>query len=95
MAQAPDQLSRRERQIMDIISARGQAMAAEVAATLADPPSAIHWFNPLAWMAAARLPSERERACDDEVLRTGAKASDAANSRRDRATGPALTCGHG
>jgi predicted transcriptional regulator len=39
MAQAPDQLSRRERQIMDIIYARGQATAAEVAAALPDPPS--------------------------------------------------------
>jgi predicted transcriptional regulator len=39
MAQAPDQLSRRERQIMDIIYARGQATAAEVTAALPDPPS--------------------------------------------------------
>jgi len=34
-----DPLSRRERQIMDIIYARGQATAAEVTATLPDPPS--------------------------------------------------------
>ena len=34
-----DPLSRRERQIMDIIYARGQATAAEVTAALADPPS--------------------------------------------------------
>jgi predicted transcriptional regulator len=39
MAQAPDTLSRRERQIMDVIYARGQATAAEVAAALPDPPS--------------------------------------------------------
>jgi predicted transcriptional regulator len=39
MAQTPDQLSRRERQIMDVIYSRGQATAAEVAATLPDPPS--------------------------------------------------------
>jgi predicted transcriptional regulator len=38
MSPTPD-LSRRERQIMDIIYARGQATAAEVAAALADPPS--------------------------------------------------------
>src|SRR5918993_4708630 len=38
MAQ-PEQLSRRERQIMDIIYARGQASAAEVTAALPDPPS--------------------------------------------------------
>jgi predicted transcriptional regulator len=34
-----DPLSRRERQIMDIIYARGQATAAEVMSALADPPS--------------------------------------------------------
>jgi predicted transcriptional regulator len=39
MSQPPDQLSRRERQIMDIVYARGQATAAEVTASLADPPS--------------------------------------------------------
>jgi predicted transcriptional regulator len=39
MTQSTDPLSRRERQIMDIIYARGQATAAEVAAALADPPS--------------------------------------------------------
>ena len=38
-SQAPDPLSRRERQIMDVIYARGQATAAEVAAALPDPPS--------------------------------------------------------
>jgi len=32
------QLSRRERQILDILHARGRATAAEVQALLADPP---------------------------------------------------------
>ena len=39
MGLAPDQLSRRERQIMDIVYAHGQATAAEVTAALPDPPS--------------------------------------------------------
>jgi predicted transcriptional regulator len=39
MGQHPDGLSRRERQIMDVIYARGRATAAEVTAALPDPPS--------------------------------------------------------
>jgi hypothetical protein len=37
---------------------------------------ALYWFNPLVWLAAARLRAERERACDDEVLRTGTRPSE-------------------
>jgi predicted transcriptional regulator len=36
---APHDLSRRERQIMDVIFQRGQATAAEVAEAIPDPPS--------------------------------------------------------
>jgi beta-lactamase regulating signal transducer with metallopeptidase domain/biopolymer transport protein ExbD len=37
---------------------------------------ALHWFNPLVWVAAWRMHVERERACDDLVLAAGVKASD-------------------
>jgi beta-lactamase regulating signal transducer with metallopeptidase domain len=31
---------------------------------------AVFWFYPLVWWIGARLVDERERACDQEVLRT-------------------------
>ncbi len=36
---------------------------------------AIYWFNPMVWIGAYRLRVERERACDDEVLRMGTRPS--------------------
>ncbi|HKT80488.1 MAG TPA: M56 family metallopeptidase [Vicinamibacterales bacterium] len=40
---------------------------------------ALHWFNPLVWIAANRLRHESEQACDDEVLRSGADAGEYAS----------------
>jgi uncharacterized protein (TIGR03435 family) len=35
---------------------------------------AIFWFHPFVWWIGARLVDERERACDEEVLRSGGNA---------------------
>jgi uncharacterized protein (TIGR03435 family) len=32
---------------------------------------AVFWFHPLVWWIGARMVEERERACDEEVLRSG------------------------
>jgi bla regulator protein blaR1 len=34
---------------------------------------ALFWFHPLVWWIGARLMEERERACDEEVLRMGSE----------------------
>jgi hypothetical protein len=47
-----------------------------LAQLLGQAARALHWFNPLAWLAWRRLLAESERACDDLVLAQGAKASD-------------------
>jgi bla regulator protein blaR1 len=36
---------------------------------------AVFWFHPLVWWLGARLVEERERACDEEVLRSGGDPS--------------------
>lgn len=36
---------------------------------------AVHWFNPLVWIACRHLRLESERACDDVVLRQGVEGS--------------------
>lgn len=47
----------------------------------------LYWFNPLVWVAAARLRSESERAADDLVLRGGTRASDYADHLLQIVTG--------
>ena len=38
--------------------------------------AALHWFNPLVWVARRRQAAERELACDDAVLSSGAAGAD-------------------
>jgi bla regulator protein BlaR1 len=42
-----------------------------LAATIHMLVEAVFWFHPLVWWIGARLVAERERACDEEVLRMG------------------------
>ncbi|HEU5220129.1 MAG TPA: M56 family metallopeptidase, partial [Gemmatimonadales bacterium] len=46
---------------------------------------AIHWFNPLAWLAARQARVEREHSCDDAVLAAGALPSTYAQALLDTA----------
>ncbi|HZB25277.1 MAG TPA: M56 family metallopeptidase [Vicinamibacterales bacterium] len=65
---------------------------------LAQLACAVHWFNPLAWIAARQVRTERERACDDLVLAAGTQPPDYADqlleiARAMRGSRPALLAG--
>jgi beta-lactamase regulating signal transducer with metallopeptidase domain len=54
--------------------------------TLARLVCAVYWFHPMVWMAAARLRSESEQACDDLAVGSGARAADYAEHLLDIVT---------
>jgi len=46
-----------------------------LAAAIQTVAEAIFWFHPLVWWIGARLVEERERACDEDVMRAGGEPS--------------------
>jgi hypothetical protein len=52
---------------------------------VAQAARALLWWNPLAWMSAARLYHEQELACDDAVLSAGVAPEDYARALLDTA----------
>lgn len=56
---------------------------------------ALFWFHPAVWLIEARLIDERERACDEMVLRSGGQPSDYAEGILEvcrQSVGIQLTC---
>ncbi|GAB5518252.1 MAG: hypothetical protein RhofKO_05030 [Rhodothermales bacterium] len=46
-----------------------------VSQSFAQMACAFNWYNPLVWLAARHMRIEREKACDDFVLRGGVAPS--------------------
>ena len=62
------------RERLDVVLAHEVAHIARgdwLVQTVAEVCKAIYWFNPLFWIACARLRYESERACDDAVMAIG------------------------
>ena len=57
-------------------AARGDFLVAITARLIC----AAYWFNPLVWVVSRRLDHEQEQACDDVVLRDGARPDDYAEA---------------
>jgi beta-lactamase regulating signal transducer with metallopeptidase domain len=57
-----------------------------LAQAVAQAVTALYWFHPLAWLTVRAMRAERERACDDQVLAAGTKASDYAHELLDIAS---------
>jgi beta-lactamase regulating signal transducer with metallopeptidase domain len=47
-----------------------------LATQIASVACAVHWYNPLVWLAAVQARKLQEQACDDVVLNAGATPSD-------------------
>ncbi len=77
-AEARDWTDRRRRAVLchELAHIRRLDLPANVFGRLA---CALHWFNPLVWVAARQLRAESERACDDFVLGVGTRPSEYAD----------------
>lgn len=75
---APEQ--RREVLLHELAHVRRRDCVTQFVAQLA---CVLYWFNPIVWMTARRMRTERERACDDRVLVAGVKPSSYASHLLD------------
>jgi len=77
-AEACDWTDRRRRAVLchELAHIRRLDLPANLVGRLA---CALHWFNPLVWVAARQLRAESERACDDFVLGVGTRPSEYAD----------------